>query len=130
MKGPELKYLSHLQMMRLVERVLRRADLPYALSEGFNPRIKLSLGTVLPVGIWGLREYLDLELTSHLERQQFLERAQATAPGGFRIRRVMSIPCETPALQARSYSSILSGGRKQLGMAVEEVIQGILVEGN
>ena len=127
-KGQELKYLSHLQMMRLVERVLRRADLPYALSEGFNPRIKLSLGTVLPVGIWGLREYFDLELTSHLESRHFMERAQAAAPMGFRIRRAMSVPFEVPSLQAQINTAVYclvvgdEAGRAEVG----EVIQSIL----
>ncbi|MDD3890543.1 MAG: TIGR03936 family radical SAM-associated protein, partial [Syntrophomonadaceae bacterium] len=65
--GPELKFLANLDMMNVIGRTLRRAAIPYALSEGFNPHIKLSLGTVLPVGLWGEKEYFDLELTMPVE---------------------------------------------------------------
>ncbi|HBQ86380.1 MAG TPA: radical SAM protein, partial [Syntrophomonas sp.] len=54
--GPELKFLGNLDTMHLMERALRRAGIPYALSEGFNPHIKLSMGTVLPVGLWSEKE--------------------------------------------------------------------------
>ena len=55
--GNDLKFLGNLDMMNLMSRALRRARIPFALSEGFNPHIKFSLGTVLPVGV-GEREYL------------------------------------------------------------------------
>jgi len=61
--GEDLKFLGNLDMLNLMGRALRRADVPFALSEGFNPHIKLSLGTVLPVGVWGENEYFDLELS-------------------------------------------------------------------
>jgi radical SAM-linked protein len=56
--GNDLKFLGNLDMMNLMSRALRRARIPFALSEGFNPHIKFSLGTVLPIGVWGEREYL------------------------------------------------------------------------
>ena len=54
--GPELRFLSNLETMHMMERALRRAGIPFALTEGFNPHIRLSMGTVLPVGLWGKKE--------------------------------------------------------------------------
>jgi len=50
--GKNLQFLANLDMMHLMERSLRRAGIPCHLTEGFNPHIKLSMGTVLPVGLW------------------------------------------------------------------------------
>ncbi len=59
--GRNLQFLANLDMMHLMERALRRAAIPCQLTEGFNPHIKLSMGTILPVGVWGKNEYFDLD---------------------------------------------------------------------
>lgn len=58
-----LRFLSHLETGRAWERAARRARLPYAVSQGFTPRMRLAFGPALPVGTAGLREYLDITLT-------------------------------------------------------------------
>ena len=45
-----LAYLSHLETIRSMERVIRRAGLPFAITEGFNPHMKVAFGPALPVG--------------------------------------------------------------------------------
>ncbi|MBI5700057.1 DUF2344 domain-containing protein [Candidatus Saganbacteria bacterium] len=50
-KGEEIKFISHLDHMRVLERALRRAELPIAYSQGFNPRPKIAyLTRALKVG--------------------------------------------------------------------------------
>lgn len=58
-----LRFLSHLETGRAWERAARRARLPYAVSQGFTPRMRLAFGPALPVGTAGEREYLDITLT-------------------------------------------------------------------
>ncbi len=60
--GP-LRFLSHLETGRAWERAARRAQLPYAVSQGFTPRMRIAFGPALPVGTAGEREYLDILLT-------------------------------------------------------------------
>jgi len=55
--GKELRYLSHLDLLRLFQRAMRRARLPLAYTLGFNPRPKLSLAAPLPVGVTASKEY-------------------------------------------------------------------------
>lgn len=61
-KGPELKFISHLDTMRLWQRAIRRAGIPIAYSQGFSPHQKVSFGPPLPLGMTSRGEYLDLQL--------------------------------------------------------------------
>lgn len=85
MVGSDLRFLGNLDMINLMSRALRRADIPYELSEGFNPHIKLSLGTVLPVGVWGKQEFFDLELNQYLDPENFMLRLNQVLPDGLRV---------------------------------------------
>lgn len=62
-KSGRLRHLSHLEVTRACERAARRAGLPYAVSQGFTPRMRVAFGPALPVGTAGAREYYDLVLT-------------------------------------------------------------------
>ncbi len=99
-KGQAIRYLSHLDMVRLWERLFRRSDLPLQLTQGFNPHLKISLGTVLPVGLWGRREYLDVKLGGEFEPDELCLRLMAVAPPGIEIRRVRRLARELPSLMA------------------------------
>lgn len=94
---PDLKFLSNLDMMHLMERALRRAGIPYKLSEGFNPHIRLSMGTVLPVGLWGDCEYFDLELEL-MSLKEFENRMNRVLPSAVRIKQCQEILPGTPSL--------------------------------
>lgn len=110
--GNDLKFLGNLDMMNLMSRALRRARIPFALSEGFNPHIKFSLGTVLPVGVWGEREYLDLELAEEMEPQVLVERLNQVLPPDMEIKHGIKLDEKEPALMksinAASYDFILN----------------------
>ncbi len=60
-----LRFLSHLEVLRAMERAARRADLPYSVTKGFSPHMKLAFGPALPVGTAGEREYVDIWLTTY-----------------------------------------------------------------
>lgn len=94
----DLRFLSNLDMMHLMERALRRARIPYALSEGFNPHLKMSMGTVLPVGLWGQREYFDLELKNPMEPEEFVRSLNKALPLAMGLNQVRAIGHSTPAL--------------------------------
>lgn len=64
-KKGRLALLSHLEVARAIERAVRRAELPYAISQGFSPHMKIGFGAALPVRVGGLRECFDLQLTEY-----------------------------------------------------------------
>ena len=57
----KVRFTSHRDVARAWERALRRAELPVALTEGFNPRPKVHFGLALPTGAESLGEYLDVD---------------------------------------------------------------------
>ncbi|UWG96896.1 TIGR03936 family radical SAM-associated protein [Dehalobacter sp. DCM] len=61
-KKGEARYIAHLDLTRVLDRALRRAEIPVAFSEGFNPHPKIAFGPPLPVGVEGEQEYVDISL--------------------------------------------------------------------
>src|SRR3954462_14471440 len=81
-KSGDLRLVSHLDLMRSLERLLRRATLPFRRTEGFHPSPRLVLAQSLPLGVVGHREVLELELTEEIEPDDVLGRMRAhTVPG-------------------------------------------------
>ena len=72
-KQGRLALLSHLEVARALERSIRRAKLPYAISQGFSPHMKIAYGSALPVGVGGLRECFDLSLIRYIPPQDVIE---------------------------------------------------------
>lgn len=65
-KSERYRYMSHLDNLRLFERILRRAGTPVQYSQGFNPTMKLSYSPPLPLGFTSEAEYLDIVLDANL----------------------------------------------------------------
>ena len=72
-----LAYLSHLETVRSMERVVRRAGLPFAITEGFNPHMKIAFG---PAGAGSHSEYFDVRLREYVAPDVALAALQAAAP--------------------------------------------------
>ena len=71
--------LSHLEIARALERVIRRAGLPYAITNGFSPHMRIAFGSALPVGVGGNRECLDVLLTEQVDLDKALAAMQASS---------------------------------------------------
>jgi len=78
-KRGRLRFLSHLEIVRACERAVRRAGLPYAVTKGFNPHMRVSFGPALPVGTAGDREYYDVWLREHVPAAEALDRLAGTS---------------------------------------------------
>lgn len=95
-----LRHLSHLEVMRALERSIRRADLPYAVTQGFSPHMKAAFGPALPVGTAGLHEYYDLWLRELVPTPEALARLAAATPPGMAPGAVRYVPEKAPSLSA------------------------------
>ncbi len=99
-KGEEIRYISHLDYASLMERAVRRAKLPAAYSEGFNPRMKMAFASALAVGVTSDAEYVDIELTKDICQPEFFDRLSAALPPGVRLLKVREIQGKVQALMA------------------------------
>jgi radical SAM-linked protein len=84
-KGEGVKYLSHRDVIRSFEYALRRARIPVAFSEGFNPRPKMSFGGAIGVGVTSDDEKIQLDLSSPLTPAEVMEKLNAVLPEEIRI---------------------------------------------
>ena len=75
-----LAMLSHLELARALERAVRRAELPYAVSQGFSPHMRIAFGAALPVGVGGTSEFFDLFLTDYVAPAKALAALQEASP--------------------------------------------------
>jgi radical SAM-linked protein len=82
-KYGDLRLVSHHDIMRCLERMLRRAQIPMALSQGYNPRPKITFALALAVGIEGRNEVVDLEMSDACEPSELLRCLKTVAPPGF-----------------------------------------------
>ena len=94
------RYIPNLDMMRVLERAMRRANLPVAFSRGFNPHPRISIAAPLPVGTEGLAEMAEMEMTRSVEEASLVERLNAVLPQGLNIREAYLVPDDAPALMA------------------------------
>lgn len=97
--GP-LRFISHLEWGKAIERACRRAGLPLALTKGFSPRAKISFGPALGVGISSEAEYTDIYLTERLPAHQVISRLNQSLPPGIRVGEAEYVPVRAPSLAA------------------------------
>lgn len=100
MRGNELKFVSHLDMLKTFERAMRRADVPLAFSEGFNPHPKMSFANALAVGIISDKEYLDIETSIDVDIEKLKDSLNLMLPEGLMIITVITVDKSIPALMA------------------------------
>jgi len=84
-KGEEVKYISHRDLMRAFMRAIRRAGLPIAYSQGFNPHMKISWGNALKVGAASEAEFAELQFESWIKPSEVIDRLGPQMPKGLEI---------------------------------------------
>lgn len=104
-KSGALKYTSNLDIAKVWERVLRRAELPILYSKGFNTRPRIQLATALPLGFSSECEILDVSLREPVELDGLAERLLAVSPAGLSISQINDVPLQSPPLQTLVRSS-------------------------
>jgi radical SAM-linked protein len=113
-KRGRLRFLSHLELARALERVIRRAQLPYAISRGFNAHMRFAPGPALPVGTAGLDEHFDVWLTEYLASHEALARLKNASVEELEITAVSYADPKAKGLQAththEEYEIILDPG--------------------
>lgn len=99
-KEKDIRFISHLEYVRTIERAIRRAKLPASYSEGFNPHLKFSLASALGVGVVSLAEFVEIELAEPMQSQLAVKKMTAALPRGIRILAADTTATNAPALMA------------------------------
>jgi radical SAM-linked protein len=117
-KRGDLRLVSHHDLLRCLERMLKRTGLPIAHSHGFNPRAKAVFPLALALGIEGRREVLDLDLAEAIEPAEVLRRLQAQSPAGFDFEEAIAVPLgRAPQVAAVRYELPIPQERRDTARA-------------
>lgn len=81
-----MRYISHLDLLRLFNRAMRRAELPVKITQGYSPHFKLSTKRALKLGIESDNEEASVVLTRLVDRGEFRDKLQRQLPEGIVIK--------------------------------------------
>lgn len=100
-KMGRMSWFSHLDLQNTMQRALRRARLPVAYSQGFNPHVLTSFATALSVGCQSRGEVMEVEMAGEISPEEFAEKLNACLPDRLKVRRCAPVPDSAPALMAK-----------------------------
>ncbi|MCG8430810.1 MAG: TIGR03936 family radical SAM-associated protein [Candidatus Omnitrophica bacterium] len=87
-KQDRMRYLSHLDLMRLFTRAIRRAGLPVKMTEGFNPHPKFSMSRALKLGVESASEKATLIFREKMCAGEIKARLNGQLPKGIEVKDV------------------------------------------
>ncbi|HEY9735556.1 MAG TPA: TIGR03960 family B12-binding radical SAM protein [Trichocoleus sp.] len=114
----EMAYLGHLDVVRLLDRAVRRASLPITFSGGFHPTPRISPANALPLGATSSGEVVVFELKAWVDPQEFGARLGAQLPPAMPVLAVESVALESP-----SATKVLAQAEYCLTVAAPEPIE-------
>ncbi|MDA0258478.1 MAG: TIGR03960 family B12-binding radical SAM protein [Cyanobacteria bacterium] len=97
-KTGSMALLSHLDLMRMLERALRRSALPISFTGGFHPLPRIQIALALPLGAEADSEWMDLEFTRPLAPEVLLQTLQGLLPEGFVLCSAQEVPVKGKSL--------------------------------
>ncbi len=105
-KNGTARFVSHLDILRLLQRAFRRAMIPLGYSQGFNPHPLLSFATALSTGYTSDAEWIDVKLNGDMNADEFVSRVNAEMPDGFEFKEAYAVEEKLPSLTALLESAV------------------------
>lgn len=84
-KEDDLRWISHRDLLRVYERLFRRAGLELSMTEGFHPKVRMNFPSALALGVLGLDEVMEVELAQPADSTALADRLRRLAPPGLTI---------------------------------------------
>jgi radical SAM family uncharacterized protein len=99
-KRGKARYLSHIDLIHVIQRAFRRAGVEVRKTQGFHPKMDFTYGPALPLGMEARREVLEFRSGRRLEAPDFLRRVNRNLPAGIRFAALERLPAGSPSLSA------------------------------
>ena len=94
-----MKFISHLDLLRFFDRLLKKSQIPVKYSQGFHPRPKMSFGSPVSLGTEAYDELMDFELESPMSNEEVFERLNSSNVMGFRVNKVEEVPRKSSIME-------------------------------
>ncbi len=105
-KKGDMVFISHLDLIRVFERALRRANIPVEYTKGFNPHPIMAFATALGVGVASEGEYIDIQLSENMDSELFMNRLNNVLPKGLKIIKSKAVTEKVKSLMSIIHSSV------------------------
>ena len=105
-KKGDMVFISHLDLIRVFERAIRRAGIPVTYTQGFNPHPIMAFATALGIGVASEGEYIDIQLSADMDSELFMSRLNSVLPDGLKIIKSKKISNKAESLMSIICSSI------------------------
>jgi len=104
-KKEDMVFISHLDLLRVFERAMRRAKIPIAYTQGFNPHPIMAFATALGLGISSDAEYIDITLYESVDENVFMDRVNKVLPEGLKLVKSKDVSIKEDSLMSIVKSS-------------------------
>lgn len=98
-KYGEMKFISHLDLLRFFERLFNKAEIPVKYSEGFHPRPKMSFGSPISLGTEAYNEIMDFETNAEISNEEIVKRLNESGVLGFKVHKVEEVPRKSSIME-------------------------------
>ncbi len=126
-KTPQIRHVGHLDLMRAMQRALRRSGIPVAFSQGFNPHLLVTFAAPLSVGMSGKREIMEVPLSAEIGEEEFKKKLRSALPPALPCIAARSVDDRHPApmalLEAASYTIRISDDSQLLLAAIPGILR-------
>ena len=127
-KAPRLRHIGHLDLMRAMQRALRRSGLPLRYSQGFNPHILLTFAAPLSVGMPGKREIMEVPIEGEMTGEAFLEKLSAALPPDLPAISAVPVDDRHPAPMALLVAAIYQAELESVPEGFAETVEKYLAQ--
>lgn len=138
-KKDSLKWIGHLDLLRVFQQTVRRAGLPVAYSQGFNPHQLMGFALPLPLGMESENDYAEITLEETMEPETLIQHFNERAPRGLTLTGARpvktqadgrSVPGAAALTAAADYAFSLGGEASGFKVTPAEVLASVLAEQN
>nr|WP_291255589.1 TIGR03936 family radical SAM-associated protein [Fusobacterium sp.] len=98
-KCGEMKFISHLDLLRFFERLFNKSEIPVKYSEGFHPRPKMSFGSPISLGTEAYNEIMDFETDAEISNEEVVKRLNESGVLGFKVHKVEEVPRKSSIME-------------------------------
>lgn len=121
-KFGEMKFISHLDLLRFFDRLLKKSQIPVKYSQGFHPRPKMSFGSPVSLGTEAYDELMDFELESPMSNEEVFERLNSSNVMGFRVNKVEEVPRKSSIMEEYTIMIYEIEGSEKDTLKLEELL--------